>query len=109
MEEYFTVPAESSKCSMEEYFKVPAESPKCSMEEYFKVPAESPKCSMQESTGEKGSAFSACLQQVGRTFVLPPAAVVQMLSSCEWVGAVSKVCMKCQSPNGFDSSRARET
>ena len=38
---------------------------------YFKVPAESSKCSVQESMGEKGSACSACLQQVGRTFVLP--------------------------------------
>ena len=27
--------------------------------------------SREESMGEKGSACSACLQQVGRTFVLP--------------------------------------
>ena len=34
---------------------------------YFKVPAESSKCSVEESMGEKGSACSARLQQVGRT------------------------------------------
>ena len=37
----------------------------------FKVPAESPKCSVEEFMEEKGSACGACLQQVGRTFVLP--------------------------------------